>query len=158
MPFLKKIYTKGHRIFVYGKPNNLKPLTMDHPETEFVGDHEKDSLLHLNRIVPVYGLTEGVQQRWLREKIYETTRAYASEVVEPNIAYPKEHPLTYQQAITLLHIPETMQDANSARERLALEEATTLQEKVQIRRKRFMESMKALPCANDNRFIKPFLE
>ena len=158
MPFLKKIYTKGHRIFVYGKPNNLKPRTMDHPETEFLGDHEENSLLHLNRIVPVYGLTEGIQQRWLRGKIYEATRAYASEVVEPNIAYSKEHPLTYQQAITLLHIPETMQDADSARQRLALEEATTLQEKVQIRRKRFMESMKALPCAHDNRLIKPFLE
>ena len=68
MPFLKKIYTKGHRIFVYGKPNNLKPRTMDHPETEFLGDHEENSLLHLNRIVPVYGLTEGIQQRWLRGK------------------------------------------------------------------------------------------
>jgi ATP-dependent DNA helicase RecG len=158
MPFLKKIYNKGQRVFVYGKLNKLKPHTMDHPETEFVEDDDEDSLLHLNRIVPIYGLTEGIQQRWLRGIIYESAKDYASQMIEPNGSFPKDHPLNYQKAITLLHIPETNQDTESARERLALEEAVTLQEKVQIRRKRFMESMEALPCIHDNRFIRPFLE
>ncbi|MBT5925931.1 MAG: ATP-dependent DNA helicase RecG [Verrucomicrobia bacterium] len=158
MPFMKKIFAKGQKVFVYGKLNKLKPRSMDHPETEFMEDGEEDPLLHLNRIVPIYGLTEGIQQRWLREKIHTATKAYAHQIAEPNAAFPKPHPYSYQKAITLLHIPESNADTELARERLALEEAITLQEQVQIRRKRFMESMEALPCLHDNRFIKPFLE
>ncbi len=158
MPFLKKIFSKGQRVFVYGKLNKLKPRSMDHPETEFVEEDEDDALLHLNRIVPIYGLTEGVQQRWLRSKIYEATQTYSHQMVEPHSGIPKEHKLTYHEAIKFLHIPATNQDTELARERLALEEAVDLQEQVQIRRKRFMETMEALPCAHENRIIKPFLE
>ena len=158
MPFLKNMFQKGQSIFVYGKLNNLKPRSMDHPETEFMEDGEEDPLLHLNRIVPIYGLTEGIQQRWLRGKIHAAVTAHATQISEPNAAFPKNHPLTYPEAITLLHMPERMADTELARERLAIEEAIAIQEKVQRRRKRFMESMEALPCIHDNRFIKPFLE
>ena len=54
----------GDQVVVYGKPGALKPLAIDHPETEVIED--VDQSVHLNRITPIYPLTEGLSQRWLR--------------------------------------------------------------------------------------------
>ena len=46
-------------MLVYGKPNSLRPRTIDHPETEIVESGE-EGFIHLGRIVPIYPLTEGL--------------------------------------------------------------------------------------------------
>jgi RecG-like helicase len=48
-----------------------KPRTMDHPETEVIEGGE-ESFIHINRIAPIYPLTEGLPQRWLRGLIWQT--------------------------------------------------------------------------------------
>jgi ATP-dependent DNA helicase RecG len=48
-------------------------------------------------------------------------------------------------------------DVEFARQRLALDEFVALQLQIQTRRQKFEASAKALPCAGDNRLIKPFL-
>jgi ATP-dependent DNA helicase RecG len=57
----------------------------------------------------------------------------------------------------MLHFPETMQDTELARQRLALDEFIELQVRIQQRRRNFESKSKALPCGGDNRLIKPFL-
>src|SRR5206468_8790105 len=61
-------------------------------------------------------------------------------------------------AIRMLHLPEEMSDPGIARQRLALDEFLELQLEIQRRRKKLQANARGLPCAGDNRFIKPFLK
>ena len=73
LPFMEKYFKVGDDVLVFGKPNSLKPRTIDHPETEVVQTDE-DISIHLNRIVPIYPATEGLPQRWLRSLIASASR------------------------------------------------------------------------------------
>jgi len=74
LPYMENYFHVGDEVLVFGRVRSLKPPTMDHPETETIEGGEERSL-HMQRIVPVYPLTEGLTQRWLRGLIW---RALAS--------------------------------------------------------------------------------
>ncbi len=154
LPFLEKYFAVGDDVMVYGKPNSLKPRTIDHPETENVEAGEEISI-HLDRIAPVYPLTEGLPQRWLRGLVWRTLEQCERQIVEPK--EPLASLPTRARAIHLLHFPEEMPDVELARQRLALDEFIELQTQIQMRRRKLQASARGLPCAGDNHFIKPFL-
>ncbi len=70
VPWLAEKFRVGDEVFVHGKLLSLKPRTMDHPETEIV-ESDGEASTHLHRIVPVYPLTEGLSQGWLRGLLFE---------------------------------------------------------------------------------------
>ncbi len=74
LPFMEKYFEVGDEVVVFGRLLSLKPRTMDHPETEVVEGGD-ENFIHLNRITPVYPLTEGLPQRWLRSLIWRTLGA-----------------------------------------------------------------------------------
>ena len=47
LPFMEKYFAVGDDVFVFGKPNSLKPRTIDHPETEVIEGGE-DGSIHIN--------------------------------------------------------------------------------------------------------------
>ncbi len=75
LPFMEKYFAVGDEVFVFGKLVETKPRTMDHPETEVIEGGE-ESFIHINRIAPVYPLTEGLPQRWLRGLIWRTLERF----------------------------------------------------------------------------------
>ena len=82
LPFMEKYFRPGDEVLVYGKPNSLRPRTIDHPETEIVEAGE-EGFIHLGRIVPIYPLTEGLPQRWLRTLVWRALEAYEPRILEP---------------------------------------------------------------------------
>src|SRR2546427_2608652 len=78
LPFMEQYFNQGDEVVVYGKPKLLKPRTMDHPETEVIETGEELSI-HMNRIVPIYPLSEGLPQRWLRSLIWRTLPQFKAE-------------------------------------------------------------------------------
>ncbi len=82
LPFMEKYFEVGDEVFVFGKLVETKPRTMDHPETEVIEGGE-ESFIHINRIAPVYPLTEGLPQRWLRGLIWRTLEKFESQIKEP---------------------------------------------------------------------------
>src|SRR2546422_9365149 len=80
---MEKYFSAGDEVVVFGKPVLLKPRTMDHPETEVVESGE-ESFLHFNRITPIYPLTEGLPQRWLRSLIWRTLDQNERHITEPS--------------------------------------------------------------------------
>src|SRR5690606_36720323 len=70
MPFMEAHFEPGQEVMAYGRVVDLKPRTMDHPDTEIV-DTGEESSIHLGRVVPIYPLTEGLSQRWLRSRIWK---------------------------------------------------------------------------------------
>ncbi|HLP75453.1 MAG TPA: ATP-dependent DNA helicase RecG [Candidatus Paceibacterota bacterium] len=161
-PWMEEYFAAGREFLVFGKPESLRPRTIDHPETELIEGGE-ENFIHLNRITPIYPLTEGVPQRWLRGLIWRTLEQSESAIEEPSLS-PANSPLVAgipfpprASAVHMLHFPEAMDDIEIARRRLALDEFIELQTQIQRRRKIFKAKSQAIPCGGDNRLMKPFL-
>lgn len=170
-PWMEEHFVTGREFLVFGKPESLRPRTVDHPETEWVEPGE-ESFIHFNRIVPIYPLTEGLPQRWLRGLIWRTLEQFQVQSskfqVETAGSNAREKLGTWNlelethlpsrgNAIHMLHFPEALSDVELARQRLALDEFLALQIQIRTRRKKFEASARALPCRGDNRLMKPFL-
>jgi ATP-dependent DNA helicase RecG len=184
LPWLAEKFHVGDEVFVHGKLKSLKPRTMDHPETEVVEAGDEAST-HLHRIVPVYPLTEGLSQRWLRGLLWRTLEEFGGHISErhpeirngaglgsgsragaktpvapPPALNPDPNPalaLSRAAAIRSLHFPAELPDAERARQRLALDEFLDLQLAVRARREKLLASARCQPCKGDNRLIRPFL-
>jgi ATP-dependent DNA helicase RecG len=173
LPFMEKYFSMGDEVFVYGKLSETKPRVMTHPETEVIEGGE-ESFIHINRIAPVYPLTEGLPQRWLRGLIWRTLEKFGRHIAEPNLvgqasrlspfsgqnqrqAGSLSYVPTRANAVHMTHFPEELTDVEIARQRLALDEFIELQVQIQTRRKKFESHATALPCGGNNRLIKPFL-
>src|SRR5205814_187357 len=113
LPFMEKYFNVGEEVVVFGKPVGLKPRTIDHPETEVVENGE-ENFIHLSRITPIYPLTEGLPQRWLRSLIWRTLAKYETEITDLfapptsplNSQLPASQPLSFpsrSRAIRLIH-------------------------------------------------------
>jgi ATP-dependent DNA helicase RecG len=156
LPFMEKYFAVGDEVFVFGKLVVTKPRAMDHPESEIIEAGE-ESFIHINRIAPVYPLTEGLPQRWLRGLIWRTLNKFESHIVEPRPAPDLKFFPTRANAVRMIHFPEELTDVEIARRRLALDEFVEFQIQIQSRRRNFEVRAHALPCRGDNRLMKPFL-
>jgi len=160
LPFLEKHFSVGDELVVFGKIRSSKPRRMDHPETEVVETGE-ELFIHLGRITPIYPLTEGLPQRWLRSLIWRTLEQYESHIIDPwdPACNPRHSGLfpSRAKALRSIHFPEKLEDIEPARRRLALDEFVGLQRQIQLRRKNLQTKAQAIPCGGDNRLMKPFL-
>ncbi|MCX8091680.1 MAG: ATP-dependent DNA helicase RecG [Verrucomicrobiae bacterium] len=167
-PWMEEHYAPGREFIVFGRPESLRPRTMDHPETEPIEPGEEE-FIHVNRIVPVHPLTEGLTARVMRSLVWRALEQFGARIDEPPHPLPDTPPVgetlasrpwpTRAQAIRWLHFPETLEDAELARQRLALDELVELMAQIQRRRRAFETKARALPCGGDrNRLIRPFLK
>ena len=156
LPFMQNYFQKGDEVLVYGKLSELKPRAMDHPETEVVVPGE-ENFIHLNRIVPIYPLTEGLSQRWLRAFIWRSWPELKNAIGEPWPARLFPGLPSRLEAMQMLHFPETAEEPERARRRLAAEEFMDLQVVLQQRRQALRSRAQARPCPGDNHLVKPFL-
>ena len=150
---MEKYFKIGDEVVVFGKPNSLRPRTIDHPETEVVTESELS--IHLNRIAPIYPLTEGLPQRWMRSFLWSVVQEFAPVVTDPRPDFGLTPPRA--EALRRIHFPDEIGDIELGRARLALDEFVELQEAIQRRRKNMEKNARALPCAGDNHFIRPLL-
>ena len=155
-PWMEDWYAVGREFLVFGKPDSLKPRNIDHPETELVEPGD-DEFIHVGRIVPIHPLTDGLTARVMRTLIWRAVERFEREISEPPIAPDLKIFPARANAVRMIHFPEELADAEIARQRLALDEYITLQHQIQLRRKKFEASAKALACGGDNRLMKPFL-
>lgn len=138
MPFIQKVIATGQEMILYGKVKESGGrLIIDHPEFEIVKEDDSGSSIHIERIVPIYRNISGIAQRRLREIIHlllhqvDPASLTAVYDVSPGISRAE----TYQQ----VHFPSSIEEATTARRRLALEEFFALQLNVVWRRSRYQE-------------------
>ncbi len=108
-PFMKKNFRVGQEVILSGfakaSPYS-RGFEIDNPEYEFVT--EDDSFIHTNRVVPVYGLTEGISQKQLRKIMFGILREYLDDVKDPlppEIIKRQDLP-SLQDSIKAVHFPE----------------------------------------------------
>jgi len=116
---------EGCDIFLYGKLIRDKKgrWVMNQPDYEIAHD-DAESYIHIDRIAPIYNLTEGLTQRVLRRIMFEATQKIAFSAPE---FYPAPALMTRQEAFRVIHFPESFPAEERARQRLAYDEFFVLQ-------------------------------
>ncbi len=142
MPFLRTSLTTGKVLAVFGRlESGDKERTMTHPEFEVIHDAE-DPNIHLNRIPPVYPLVAGVGQRQLRRSLFKL-------IFEKNLRGPvadsgsePDDGMDTNTAWRAVHFPESWDELEAARRRLAWDELLVVQLLLARRRRRATAAVK----------------
>ncbi len=125
-PYLAKKIKRGQQIVVSGEVDEyLGRFCFTSPEWEPL----REELLHTNRIVPVYPLTEGISGKWLRRLMKRTVTYWARRLPDalPTSVQQAEGLLDLETAILQAHFPSSQDLLERARRRLAFGELFVLQ-------------------------------
>ena len=140
-PWLANRFKQGDAISVSGKVDQyLGKLIMNGPDWESV----EDESLHTNRIVPIYSLTEKINQKWLRNLMKQVIEYWARWVADalPQSVRNSANVIPLGEALLQVHFPDSQDKLKAARERLAFDEIFYLQMGV-LRQKRDWKSVEA---------------
>lgn len=124
-PYVKKqLKTDGEYAF-YGKiKNTLGRIEIQSPVFEEIGK-EKNT----GRIIPVYPLTNGITQNVFRTIVENATNEMKNKYLEvlPEWVRVQNNLVDINYAMKNIHFPDTLQDFEKARYRLAFEELLVMQ-------------------------------
>ena len=124
--WIAKRLRKGAQIAVSGKVDQyLGRLVMNNPEWEYLDQGQ----LKNNRIVPVYPLTARLTQRRLRRMMNQVIGYWSQRVRDPlPIETQRDADLIdLPRALSQIHFPDSWDDLEAARARLAFDEIFLLQ-------------------------------
>ncbi len=125
-PWLASKLNNGLQVVVSGHVDMyLGRLVINSPDWEPLEQEQ----LHTNRIVPVYPLTSGITQRWLRRMMFQTISFWAPRTTDhlpENIRQAGEL-MELPAALRQAHFPDNSAALNAARSRLAFDEIFLLQ-------------------------------
>ncbi len=138
-PYRKDEFKRGETLILHGRVARFRngPLQMQHPEAEPVEDGE-DETLHTGRLVPIYRLTEGLPQRWLRSLLWRVVGESVAKVAEslPEALRRRRQLAGLPDAVRAIHFPQTEDELAAARRRLVFDDFLLLQLGLAIRRHR----------------------
>lgn len=144
-PFLAEKFRKGQEVLLHGKIGSYKYLQIVNPEFEFLDEGRGDLTGRGDPpgrpyagIVPIYPLTEGIGQGYLRRlamRALEECVPYLEEVIPPSLQRLRRL-MPLQEAVKEVHFPASMEAMRRARKRLVYEELFLFQMAVALRRNR----------------------
>ncbi|MDP2664997.1 MAG: ATP-dependent DNA helicase RecG [bacterium] len=162
-PYLAQSLKQGDEVFLAGKVvRDAKGIYLANPIHEKTQGSELQTqnygLTHVGRIVPVYAETSGVSSRWLRS-IIKSVLAQLTDVEEtlPAAIVKAKKFLALKKAFWQIHFPDSLADAEIAKNRFAFEELFYILLFILAERKK-IASIKAPPLKLDvavmSRFTK----
>ena len=134
-PYLTKVFKEGQEIVLYGRVDIFNHrLQMVVPDYELIATEDRS--LNMGRIVPVYPLTKGISQRYLRKLIDQCLGLYADELQDilPEEVRVKRHLNPIATSIRQIHFPSNAAHQQAAIDRIAFEEFFLFQVCVILRR------------------------
>jgi ATP-dependent DNA helicase RecG len=154
-PYLANKIKPGQQIVISGQVDEyLGHLCFNSPDWEPLSE----DLLHTNRIVPVYPLTEGISGKWLRRLMRRTVTYWARLLPDylPTSVMQTEGLLDLESAILEAHFPTNQQLLRRARERLAFNELFLLQLALLLQRREW-RSQPGQPVPVQEQILDAFL-
>ncbi|MBV8277411.1 MAG: ATP-dependent DNA helicase RecG, partial [Verrucomicrobia bacterium] len=152
--YVQKMLAAGQTLVVFGRPKESRSrIYFDHPEFEIV-EEEEENLIHMNRITPVYPLTEGLRQRPLRTLLYlAVTRL---DEIDDQPVLPG-YMASFREAMSQIHFPDSWTKLQRSRKTLALAELVGIQIVVENRRRNIVgQRGRALSSSGER--VKQFLQ
>jgi ATP-dependent DNA helicase RecG len=128
-PYIAGLLRPGGRLLASGRVRSGRIAILASPEFEILDGPPDRPILTGGRIVPVYPLTAGISQKLLRGLVHGALEALPAALEDPlpaslteSLGLPDR-----AQALRALHLPETLEEAEAARRRFALEELLMFQ-------------------------------
>ncbi len=135
-PYLDRYFKEGAKVICYGKVDMYKNrIQMVSPEYEIIDDEDEENL-SVNRIVPIYSLTKGVSQRFLRKTIKSALEKFKEDLQdELPVALRNKHKISnIKRSIENIHFPENDIEQAESIKRVSFEEFFFFQVSVILRR------------------------
>jgi len=146
-PWVEKMILNGQRLVVHGKPKRSgSNIVIAHPEFEAIDDDAEISV-HLNRIAPIHGATEGITPRVMRRLIWDVLERLDDNSVPPVVPRTLDRQ-TRAWALRQIHFPESNESLAKARQHLVLEEFFIMQLAVSARRSELTHQPGAAHCGS----------
>jgi len=124
-PYLERYFNAGAHVVIYGKVEIYRDrLQMVAPEYEIIEDEADGQSLSIGRIVPIYPLTRGITQRYLRKTIKAALDKYLNDVrdILPVWLRNKHRLVNIRRSLANIHFPESMEEQGLAMRRVSFEE------------------------------------
>ena len=146
----KNQFEKGADILLSGQVKwdaYKESFAMDRPEVEVLHAEETEpsgkQSLHMNRIVPVYSLGEGVHLKGFRRVIHSALQAVSHQLTDPLLPsiQDKYHLIDWPTAASQIHFPDSLDQAEAARRRIAFDEFFFLQARLALVRKNYKQTI-----------------
>ena len=137
----------GDRFLFFGIVKRIGTrIEMTNPVFERIPEGESRAA----RVMPVYGLTEGVSQNQLRSHVREAVKRIGDLAEErlPADMRARHHLMGWADAVRTIHFPDKEEDALAARKRLAFDELLELQVGIRVQRGASLRKC-GLPMARD---------
>lgn len=133
--FLSKALIAGQEVVLSGRvQENMGRLQLKSPDWEVP---RADETVHTGRLVPVYRLTEGLSDRWMRSVTRRAVQQWAKALPDhlPVTIREKAELLPLPTAVTQMHFPDSAELLAQATRRLAFDEFFIMQLAVLTRRR-----------------------
>jgi len=124
-PYMKNYFKKGDQVVMYGKVQQYQNRVLVAPEFEIIsGGDKEEANLHMNRIVPVYPLTAGLNQRALRTILYRSLEDHIFQVEDmlPTSIRVRYKLIDLKSALKTIHFPKDIEYLTQSRRRLIFDE------------------------------------
>lgn len=115
---------------IYEKVGEASLMSADYPPSN------NDSLKHTHGLVPVYPETQGVTSKYLRFLIQPLLQSLDLTDPLPDTVVNRLELMPLKQAVSAVHFPTELKDADRARERLAFDDLLLFQVKALLERRK----------------------
>ncbi|MDR1684585.1 MAG: ATP-dependent DNA helicase RecG, partial [Elusimicrobiota bacterium] len=122
---VKKDFKPGRKIWIVGRREDKNSFTSRKILVdEYYLEDAPEAKLHVNRLVPVYSLTEGLTNRAFRAIEASAIEEFLPQQEEslPPELLAKRKLLNIKQALLAVHFPSSLEELQSARRRMIYEE------------------------------------
>ncbi|MGQ9786427.1 MAG: ATP-dependent DNA helicase RecG [Anaerolineae bacterium] len=154
-PWLVDKLLPGTPIVVSGRVDQyLGRLVFQHPEWEEVDRRQ----IHTGRLVPIYPLTEGITQKWMRDILDRLVRSATPSIPDYLPAARRERlgMPALGEALRQIHFPDSPEALEQARQRLAFDELLLIQLGV-LRQRHRWRSQPGRPVRVDRNLLEGFV-
>lgn len=125
MATLKKDFKTGNWMWIVGKREDKESFISNKISLEeYYPAQDPESLLHVNRLTPIYGLTQGLNNKFFRQSVNRALETKLKEEAEtlPQSFIDKRKLLGGAQALKAIHFPSNSVELDAARRRQVYEE------------------------------------
>lgn len=139
-PFIVNNLKVGDSLSLAGKVEvfNSKP-TIISPIYELLSPHA----VHTGRIIPIYRETKGISSKWIRKQIFTLLEDLRLDDFLPQSVLDEHKLPGLIQSLKLVHFPNSLEQADSVRRRLAFDEIFLLQLTAMQRKEEWQKSKTA---------------
>jgi ATP-dependent DNA helicase RecG len=158
---LRQAFMQGNLVYMFGQCDiNFGEKQMKVEEYEQAQGENESDLKHFKRIVPLYPLTAGISQKWLRELVRVNLENLVPLWLDilPDTLEHKESLMPAQKAVREIHFPSDFSVAATARKRLAYDEFLLLETALTMARRRSKVKTKAFSYDIQRTLLTPFKE